>query len=242
MPTLLSTIRTNVRLNLNEPTATFWTDAELLDLMIDGIKELWRSILDLYQDHLVTIDETNVTLPASTSALAGVPADVFRIVNIQPRVLGASNPSQGLVFKPATLIDPRFIQAQTQPPVSPRNRVIYYAVVNAGAPVGAPTIRVAPQVSSTVDLALWYNPTLPTLTAASNNPIPGESDRAVMAYAIAWARAKEKGDRAPDAEYISIYATEKRNLLTALTPRSVQEVQTVDALFEMQDPSSDEDW
>lgn len=242
MATLISTILTNTRLNLQETTANFWTDAELIAIMNDGIKELWRSILDLYQDHMITIDETNMSITASSSTVTGVPTDVFRIVNIQPRTLGASSSNPGLVFKPATLTDPRFIQAQALPPQSPRNRVIYYATINAGAPVGAPTIRIAPQVSSAVNLAVWYNPTLAAKASSDTNPIPGESDRALMAYTIAWARAKEKGDRSPDAEYISIYATEKRNLLIALTPRSVQEVQTVDGLFEITDPSADEDW
>jgi hypothetical protein len=70
------------------------------------------------------------------------------------------------------------------------------------------------------------------LTAASNNPIPGESDRALWAYAIAFARAKEREDNAPDPEYISIYATEARNLLIALSPRSVQEPEYVVGMWE----------
>jgi hypothetical protein len=245
MPTLLQDIRSQVRYALNDTdsAAYYWSDAALLEYCRDGCRDLWKAILDLYQDHLVTLDTTNVSLAADSDSLSGVPADVFRVVNLQPRTLGAASGSaHSLIFKPASLIDPNFIQAQVLPAQSPRNRVIWYAVINAGAPVGAPTIRVAPRVSSAIDLALWYNPTLPTLTEASVNPIPGESDRALIAWTIAWARGRERPDRAPDPEYISVYATEKRNCLVALTPRSVQEIQVVDAMWLSGAESSDEGW
>jgi hypothetical protein len=40
MATTLGTIRTNARIRLLETTAKFWTDAELLDYIIDGVKDL----------------------------------------------------------------------------------------------------------------------------------------------------------------------------------------------------------
>lgn len=232
MATLISALVTNARLPLLEPTPSFWTDAELVQHANEGIKDLWAAIIDLYQDHFVTMDVTNCSLVASTNSVTGTPTDVFRVVMLQPRVLGQSSSNQGLVFKPATLLDPRFVQAQAMGVVNPRNQVIYYCVINAGAPVAAPKILIAPMVSSAVNLALWYNPVIQVVDASSVNPIPGESDKAIQEYIIAFARAKEREDRSPDPEHLSIYATEKRKIITALTPRSVQDPQTVDAMWE----------
>lgn len=236
MATTLQRIIDRARVTLLERAAAYWGDDELLTHANSAIKDLWASILDLYQDHLVTMDTTNVSIAASTSALTGVPADVFRILMVQPRTLGQSSSNQGLVFQPRTLLSPDFVQAQACRPVDPKNQVVYYCVINAGAPVGAPSIIIAPQLSSAVNLALWYNPTIPTKGATDTNPIPGESDKAVEEYVIAFARAKEREDRAPDPEHLSIYATEKRKLLTVLTPRSIQEPETVDAFWQDYSP------
>lgn len=223
MATALSVILANARVELVETTARYWTDAELITHINNGIKDLWRGIIDLYQDHYITLDETNVAAAASTAALTGVPSDLFRVVLLQPRTLGESSSHRGLIFKPRTLTHPDFVQAQASRAVEPSNTIVYYAVLNAGAPVAAPTIRIAPTLSSAVNLTLGYVPTVPTKTSADNNPIPGESDKALEAYCIAFARVKEREDRSPDPEWLSIYATEKRSLLVALTPRSVQE-------------------
>lgn len=223
MATALSTILTNARVELIETTARYWTDAELIVHINNGIKDLWRAIIDLYQDHYITLDETNVAAAASTAALTGVPSDLFRVVLLQPRTLGANSSNRGLIFKPRTLTHPDFVQAQASRAVEPSDNLIYYAVLNAGAPVAAPTIRIAPTLSTAVNLTLGYVPTVPTKAVGDNNPIPGESDKALTAYCIAFARVKEREDRSPDPEWLSIYATEKRSLLVALTPRSVQE-------------------
>lgn len=238
MATLISALITNARLPLLEGTASFWTDAELLTHANEAIKDLWASIIDLYQDHFVTQDVTHCALAANATTVTGVPADVFRVVMLQPRVLGQSSSTQGLVFKPSTLLDPRFVQAQAQPAITPRADIVYYCVLNAGAPVAAPAIITAPALSAAVNLTLWYIPTIAAKIASDANPIPGESDKAVQEYIIAFARAKEREDRSPDPEHLSIYATEKRKMLTALTPRSVQEPQVVDAMWELLDTVS----
>jgi hypothetical protein len=232
MATLLSTIITSARKPLLEATASFWTDAELLEHAVAGVKDLWKKIIDLGKDHFVTIDETNVAAAANTSALTGVPTDVFRVIALQPRVLGANSSNRGLIFKPRELNHPDYVINEARAPVDPMNRVVYYATVNAGAPVGAPSIRLSPPLSSAVLLTLKYIPSIGALTAASNNPIPGEADKAIEAYTVAFARAKEREDRSPDPEWLSIYATEARNLLTALTPRSIQEPEYVVGMWE----------
>ena len=69
------------------------------------------------------------------------------------------------------------------------------------------------------------------MTSASNNPIPGESDNAVVAWTVAYARAKEREDRSPDPNWLAVYATEKQHLLQSLGLRQLQEPEFADAMF-----------
>lgn len=237
MATLLSAIISSARQHLVEATASSWTDQELADHANKGMKDLWRRINDLYKHYFVTFDSTNVTLAANSSQLTGIPADAYRVVSIEPRVVGQLNPNPGLIFKPKDYNDPEFVAARARGPVEPRNNVIYYDVMTTGAPVAAPVVRIAPQVSGAVDLLFVYNHVLATVATNQNNPIPGEADNAIMAWIIAYARAKEKDDRAPDAEWLAIYGTEKNNLMAQLTPRQIQEAQTAVGMF-----GEDDDW
>lgn len=232
MATTLQTIVDQVRKNLVETTADYWSDAELVGLANLGIKDLWRKINDLYQDYFITIDDTNVTIAANSSVFAGVPADVYRVVAIEPRVLGQSNPNPGLIFKPRDYNHSDFIKARAMAAMQPNNCVIFYRLMNAGGPVAAPTIFIAPQLTSAVNIRLVYNQVLPAVVIGGTNPIPGESDNALIAWTTAYARSKERDDRAPDPEWIAIYGSEKTNLVSQLTPRTIQEPDVVEGLFE----------
>lgn len=230
MATLISAIVTNARVHLIETTASFWTDAELAQHAIYAIQDLWKAVIDNYQDYFLTIDETNVSYAASATGLTGVPADCFRVKSIEPRTL--TDPSRVMLFRPLDFTHPDFIRARACPAQDPLCTVFYYDIISTGSPAGQPIIRVAPPSNSAILLRLVYVPTLPTLTGASNNPIPGHSDNAVMAWIIAYARAKEREDRSPDPEWISVYATEKQAILTAITPRQEDEPEFAEALFE----------
>jgi hypothetical protein len=221
MATLLSAIETQARRHLVESTASFWSSAELVDIINKGIKDLWRDIVDLKQEHYLTVDNTNVSLAASTSTLTGVPTDVHKVYLIEPRDVSNTSTSRNLIFKPLDYNHVVFQGARTANAIDPTNAVIYYAVTGTGTPVAAPTIYVAPQVSSLADK-----------TAADNVPIPGEADNAVIAWTVAFARAKERDDRSPDPSWLAIYATEKQHLLESLGLRQYQEAQIVDAMFE----------
>lgn len=228
MATTLDTIVARARIHLIEPTASFWSDAELVQHAIHGCQDLWRSFIDNYQDYFLTIDETNVTQDANATSLTGVPQDVFRVRGIEPRTLVDSN----LLYVPLDFTHADFLRARACPASEASNKTIYYDLVGTSAPVGAPTIRVAPASTGQILLRLIYIPTLPTLTGASNNPIAGETDNAIMAWVVAYARAKEREDRAPDSEWLAIYATEKQHILQAATPRQDDDNDYVEALFE----------
>jgi hypothetical protein len=217
---------------LVEATAAYWTDAELLIHAISGIKDLWKAVIDLNQGHFVTQDVTNVSLAASTQTLTGVPTDVFRVEVIEPRDLTTTNTARNVTFAPRSINHADFTGARSLGTVDPSGREIYFAVLGAGSPTAAPTIEIAPKISTALLLRLSYTAVIGALTAASTNPIPGESDHALEAWIIAYARAKEREDRSPDPEWIAIYASEKKNLLTALTPRQTVEPDVVEALFE----------
>jgi hypothetical protein len=232
MATLISTLVSNARTTLIEPTAAYWSDAELLVYAVSGIKDMWRAVIDLGQDHFTTQDVALVSLAASSSSLTGVPADVFRVELIEPRDLTTSNTARDVSFEPRALNHPDFTGARSLGTVDPGGRTIYYAVLGAGSPIAAPTIEVAPKINAALLLRLSYTAAIGTLTAASNNPIPGDSDHAIEAWIIAFARAKERDDRSPDPEWMAIYASEKKNILTSMTPRQTQEPDYAEALFE----------
>lgn len=232
MATLFSAIIANSRNTLNETTAAFWTDAELLMYAIDGARDLWKAILDLDKGHFVIIDDSNVSLAANSSTLTGVPADVFRVESLEVRDLSAANSVQNCTFEFRRLNDADFQSARSLDAQDPSGQTIFFALLNAGAPVGAPTIEIAPQITATVPLRLVYTQTLGTLTSASNNPIPGESDHALQCWIVAHALARERPDAMPHPGWLQMYATDKASILRALTPRQTQDVETADAIFE----------
>lgn len=232
MSTLLSTLVTQVRKNLNDEDATqyFWSDAELILLMNRGIRDLWRAINDNYQDYFLTIDATNVTLNANTSTLSGVPTDVSVIRGIEPRVR-TTYPQ--LVFFARDYMHTDFANARARSAFDPiQGGTIYWHPMGAGAPVGAPVVQVAPQVSAAVPLRLVYVPTITEKVAGDANPIPGESDEALIAWTTAYAFGRQVEEQAPDPGWLSIYTTEKQSILVAITPRQTEDEEVVEALFE----------
>jgi hypothetical protein len=235
MATQFQTLITNARLTLLETSPRYWTDAELLGYAQNGVRDLWKGIIDLYKDHFVVDDVTNFSLAAMTPTVTvagSANASLQRVIAIQPRIIGDQSVNPGLIFHPRDLTHPDFVQAEAERPRQPCYRSLYYCLVNAGAPTATPaTIYVAPMVTSTVLLRVRFIPVLPTFALDDTNPIPGEADLAVQAWIIAWARARERPDRSPDPEYIAIYATEKKNLLTVNTPRSTQEPEVVESFF-----------
>lgn len=234
MATLLSAIETQARRHLVETTASFWSSAEIIDIVNQGIKDLWRDIADLKQEHFLTNDTTNVSLAADTATITGVPADVHKVYLIEPLDTTSTSANKGLTFKPLDYNHPIFQAARSQGSVEASNEVIYYSVTGAGAPTGTSStvIYVAPKISSAVTLRFVYVPSLAAVAAGGNSPIPGEADNALIAWTVAFARAKERDDRSPDPAWLSIYATEKQHILQSLGLRQYHEPTFVDGPFD----------
>lgn len=223
------TIINRARKTLVEETASFWTDAELLDHGINAARDLWKAIIDVYQDHFLEVNATSCSIVANQSTLSGVPTDCFRVKSIEPRV-PSSYPN--LFFFPKDWGHADFKNARTMPAQDPTGIVFLYDLVGAGPPVAAPLVWIGPQSTSNVDLTIGYIKAVSdSLTTSSTNPIPGETDKAIEAYIIAYARAKEREDRSPDPEWLAIYGTEKANVMVAVTPRQEDEPDVVEDLF-----------
>lgn len=230
MATTIQTIVDIARRHLIEGSASFWTDNELVALGNRGIRDLWRAINDNYQDYFLTVDATNVSQAASTGTLTGVPSDVSIIRGIEPRTL-SSYPT--LHYRPKNYTHPDFMAARARSDTDPANGgTIWWHAVGAGAPVAAPTIYVAPTLTTAVLLRLVYVPVLTEKIISDANPIPGESDNALIAWIVAYGRAKEREDRSPDPAWIAIYGQEKTNILVSLSPRQTDEEEVAEALFE----------
>ena len=235
MATTLAQIEATVRLKLVEPKPKFWSSPELQGIIIDGIKDLWRDTADLKQEHYLKFaDPGTVTLAASTNRLAGLPDDIHKIYSIEALYVGSGEANQGLVFQAKDRNHKDFQLARSSANIEPTNATIYYAITGPGGPVGPPIIYVAPKVTSAVVLEFGYVPTFNSLelTPDSIVPVPGEADNAIVAWTVAYARAKEREDRTPDPGWLSIYGTEKQHILQSLGLRQYQDLEFADAIFQ----------
>ena len=215
-------------------TDKFWSDAELLNIATRGTTDLWAKYIDQHEEHFLTNDATNVSIAASTSTLSGVPTDTFRIYLIEPRDITSTGSARDVTFVPRDYNHAEFINARAWGDQTPEGGItVFYALSGAGAPNGAPVVTIAPTLSAAVNLRFVYIPTLgvQTYTETSTNPIPGESDHAIIAWIVAYARAKEREDRSPDPAWLAVYATEAQSLMMRATPRQEQEPVVVDGLF-----------
>jgi hypothetical protein len=214
-----------------ETSANYWSSPELLGISYAGARDLWRDTVDLKQEYYLKINDGDVFLGASATQLSGVPADVHKVYLIEPRDTSDSSSNSGVIFKPLDYNHVYFRSARARAATDPSNEVLYYAITGQGAPVSAPVIHVAPKITSAMNVTFSYVPTLGDLTASSVVPIPGEADNALVAWTVAFALAKEREDKSPDPNWLSIFATEKQHLLQSLGLRQLQEPEFVEAVF-----------
>jgi hypothetical protein len=236
MATQLSSLITVARDLLNEPVASFWTDAELLRYMNGAIRDLYRRIKDQQQDEFFVEDTSNVTALAGTRALSGWPTNVAEIRGIRPRD-GAAYPT--LRFWPRKWTDYDFQASDLASDIDPRTGGdLYYVPVGASGPVGTMQVLIAPRLTADVPLTVAYVPSRDEITVATTvNPIPGESDMALVYYAVAHALARTPhGDVAslhPHPGYLQLFEQEAAKILVATSPRQSDEPLVTEALFEL---------
>jgi hypothetical protein len=223
-----------VRNLLREPKPKFWQDDELVDWMVLGGQDLWGELIDTHQEHFFTVDATNVSLAANAASLTGVPVDCFRVLLIAPRDTTSAGSYRGCLFLPRDYNSDEFRNAMADDAADPSGSglVIYYAMGGIGSPISAPTIYTAPQVTTAIPLRLAYIPTLAATNSESSDPIPAESNTALIAWTVAWAKAKDSPDNLPDPGWLAIYNTAKEKLRTRATPRQEQEPEVVLGMFD----------
>jgi hypothetical protein len=229
---------TSARDHLLEQQPRFWTNDEMVRYATNGAKDLWGALIDLGQEHFFVDDVSNVSIQPNSDVLAGIPDNLFRIIILEPRDMSATNPARSVKLIPRKYNSDDFIAARSRTlstsladQSSTSLITIFYDMVNEGPPVNKTVVKVGPQITDTLLLRAVYVPSIAALTPESLNPIPGESDNALIAYIVAFARAKEREDRSPDPNWLTIYKTEKDHIMTRLTPRQVQEPEVVEDLF-----------
>jgi hypothetical protein len=216
-----------VRETLLEDTPSLWSNDELVVIINRGVKDLWRAIKNQYQDYFLTISEV-VALAANGTALTSVPTDCSVVRGLEQVDL-ATYPN--LTFEFAPWNSDAFQSARAANAFDPyEGGKILWCVIGAGAPVAAPTIRVAPASSRALTIRLSYIPTVPTLVIGDTNPIPGEADQALIDWTIAHAKAKDTEGLTADPTWLALYKAEKENILVSLAPRQ-QDSETVVADF-----------
>jgi hypothetical protein len=209
------------------PAVNFWTDDELVAIFNRGERDLWRAIYTKHQKHFFSLN-VSLYLAAGGSTLTDVPADCAVVLGLEPLDL-----TGGLRFEHRDYNHAVFQMARAADAIDPSmGGVIYFDFTEAGGPVGAPVVYVAPAVTARVNLRLSYVPTLVEVTIAGTNPIPGESDQALIAWTVAHALAKDDDTKGPDQTWLALYATEKGNILEAVEPRDESEDDVVEAVFE----------
>lgn len=214
----------------------FFTDDELLAHCVAGARDLWRALVDLHEEHFLKIDTTNVFYKSADETLTGVPQDVLRVLAVMPRDTSNTSSTRTLRFLPRKYTSTDFLNALGRNAMDvtlPAD--VYYAVTNAGSPVAPPIVYIAPKLTATVLVRFVYVPTLPaTMDMDTANPIPGESDHALMAWTAAYALGKQNGDGpfVPDTTWLAVYSTEKQAILTISEPRQEQQPRVVQGVYD----------
>jgi len=216
---------------------TFYADTELLDHAIAGARDLWRALVDLHEEHFLKVDITNVFYKSGDEVLTGVPPDTLRVLAIMPRDTSQVSGIRTLRFVPRKYTSTDFLNALGRSAVDATGPAeVFYAVTNAGSPVAPPIVYIAPKLTATVLLRFVYVPTLPaTMDMETMNPIPGESDQALMAWIASFALGKQNGESGafvPDTTWLAVYSTEKQAILTISEPRQEQQPAVMEGVFD----------
>ena len=229
MATALSAIVTISRDRLNEPVPRFWSNAELLRYANRGIRDMHRQLGATHQNYFHQISVA-VTHAVDATQLSDVPTNVTIVHGLEPADL-TTNPH--LYYERKDYNHPDFQAARSIAARDPSSGLtIYYAVTQAGGPVAAPVILVAPKINEARTLRLTFMPTVGNeLVTTDPNPIPGESDNALVHWIVAYARGRQTKQQGPDEKELGLYQNELNRIMAAITPRDDSQPEVVEAMF-----------
>ena len=196
----LSTLRTAVRANLDEATAAFWTNAQLLIYLNRSKNRVWREVRKLKEDFFL-IQRTS-TDGALTILGESYTASSFAIVaGTRTYTLPPDFVEMKLIE--VTTSGYEFVRFQHLDLAKPEHRALrrltdqYAPSVFIFDLIGSVTMTIAPLSNTALDLRLSYIRRIADLADDTDVlDVPYELADAVEAYATA---AALKQDRAPEA-------------------------------------------
>lgn len=222
----------DVRTNLDENTASFWTDVQLIAYISQAQEMVWSRVKSLKSDYFdvqrrstdgtVTIlaesyDCAGFALAASTTSYT-LPPDMDELKLIECVTTGY----EGVRFTFADMTTPAF-------------RALL-AVTDAQEPggflcdlIGERTWIVAPKANRALDIKLTYTPILGTLSATTDTlQVPNPLWLAVVDYATARAQRKDR-----DASFLMWEQAAEGHMARffASHARQTQDVEVVEGLF-----------
>lgn len=177
----LTQLITQVRANIDEDTARFWTDAQITQWLNDGLRDLGR--------RTETIQSYNTSLSAvAGTAKYNLPADVIRIHRVEFVPTGQTTvyPLQAATYEEMDSIWGINQQSQSSYPM-------YYVLW--GYPGGAATLQIQlfPIPSQAGQIRLYYYRQPAALVSGSDVPeLPGGWEDLLVHYAEYRAKRKAK--------------------------------------------------
>lgn len=198
----LANLRTRTRDQLDEASASFWTDAQIDRYVNRGMHRVWNRLKAANEyyctvtrtslDGALTIQgesysSTSFQIVAGTSDYT-LPPDFDQMSTIEVITSGFED----LTFTRLNINDPEFRAARSFTDNQTPSDEIFYDII--GEP---PIMRIAPKSSVTLNLRITYVQTLPDLSADGDRlTLPRPLEMAVCDYAVMYALRQ---DRSPDA-------------------------------------------
>lgn len=228
-------IETQVRLNLDEVTASFWTAADLQARINRAKDRVWTEVRKLKDDYFdiqrLSTDGSLTILGESYTAssfaiVAGtrnytLPPDVFEIRLVE--VITSNYEQIRFVYKKLTSPEHRALREIT---TNQTPSVFLFDLLTLS---GNPTMAIAPLSNTALDLRLTYTRQLADLSADGTElEMPHALYAAVEAYATASALLK---DRAPEA---AVWEQTGNSLIAGMFgahARQTQDPQFVESCF-----------
>lgn len=151
----LTTMTADVRFNLDEAVAGYWTDAEIQRRIVLEFRRLWAKILTIRDDWFKATVPAVVTLMSGTLKYA-LPADFFRTATIRTSTSG----KEAVQWVWMSCKDPRFVEGQRADVTYSDPGIIYYDIEGVNYLVVSPL----PRATLVGSMEYYTIPTDPTST------------------------------------------------------------------------------
>ena len=135
----LTTMEVNVRYNLDEATANFWSSAEVQNRIVRRFRQLWGRVIAIRDDWFKSTTPATITLSSAGTLRYALPADFFRVAAIRTTTSG----KESVKWNWMSSKDPRFLDGQRADVTYTDPGVIYYDVEGVAYLVVSPMPRAA---------------------------------------------------------------------------------------------------